>query len=90
MCTTLGKRRVESTLTENRHAQTSEGKLPGQLKIPEFNQVKVRDIVTQQVHPDHDHENKGCGFSTNTDQNTMFFSSHHLQRSSEDAMNAIA
>ena len=55
-----------------------------------INQVQVRDIMSQQVHPDHNHEKEECEFSTNTEQNRMFFSSHQLQRSSEDATNAIA
>lgn len=34
---------------------------------PKFSQKQVRAIQTQWGHPDHNHENKGCQFSTNVE-----------------------
>lgn len=46
----------------------------GQLRIPKLSQEQVRNIQTRWAHPDHDHEKKGCKFSTNAEQNSVFFS----------------
>lgn len=78
----------EEGIYKTQHAKPTTAQ-PGQKKIPELNQVKVRDTRTQQVHPDHDHKNEEFELSTNTECNTKLFSSQQLQSSSEDAMNAI-
>lgn len=60
MCTTLGKIRVESTLTDNRHAQTSEGRLVNKKVtiIPLYGDKKFGSVPPREgrkqsrVHPD--------------------------------------
>lgn len=59
MCTTLGKIRVESTLTDNHHTQTSEGRLVNKKVtiIPlygdkKFGSVPPREGRESRVHPD--------------------------------------
>lgn len=43
---------------------------PSQVKRPELNQMQVGDVMTQQIHPDHD-RNEGCEFSANAEQKSL-------------------